>query len=122
MGQLHSGLTDVQIPPIPSTSPHPLIDAPVQQEEATEKETFAPFPVKNRDDSADATAMPDPSCVCDPHHSSQQCWILSPLSEARDRTHNLMVPVGFVSAAPQRELQHQVLWFLADVPQPERRL
>ena len=26
------------------------------------------------------------------HHSSLQCWILNPLSEARDRTHNLMVP------------------------------
>ena len=40
------------------------------------------------------TATPDPSCVCDPHHSSQQCWILNPLSElseARDRTLILMV-------------------------------
>ena len=26
------------------------------------------------------------------HHGSQQCWILNPLSEARDRTCNLMVP------------------------------
>ena len=26
------------------------------------------------------------------HHSSQQCRILNPLSEARDLTHNLMVP------------------------------
>ena len=26
--------------------------------------------------------MPDPSCVCDLHHSSRQCWILNPLSEA----------------------------------------
>ena len=26
------------------------------------------------------------------HHSSQQCQILNPLSEARDQTHNLMVP------------------------------
>ena len=24
------------------------------------------------------------------HHSSQQCWILNPLSEARDQTHVLM--------------------------------
>ena len=39
-----------------------------------------------------ATAMPDPSHVCDPHLSSQQCWILNPLSKARDQTHNLMVP------------------------------
>ena len=26
------------------------------------------------------------------HHSSQQCQILNPLSEAGDQTHNLMVP------------------------------
>ena len=34
-----------------------------------------------------AIAMPDLSCVCDLHHSSQQRWILNPLIEARDRTH-----------------------------------
>ena len=33
-----------------------------------------------------ATAMPDPSHVCDPYHSSQQRWILNPLSKARDQT------------------------------------
>ena len=38
-----------------------------------------------------ATATPDPSCVCDLHHSSRQCRILNPLIEARDRTWNLMV-------------------------------
>ena len=37
-------------------------------------------------------ATPDPSYVCDLHHSSWQCQILNPLSEARDRTCNLMVP------------------------------
>ena len=37
-----------------------------------------------------ATATLDTSCVCDLHHSSQQCQILNPLSKARDRTHNLM--------------------------------
>ena len=31
-------------------------------------------------------------CVCDVHHSSRQHRILNPLREARDRTHNLMVP------------------------------
>ena len=31
-----------------------------------------------------ATATPDLSQVCDVYHSSQQCWILNPLSEARD--------------------------------------
>ena len=38
-----------------------------------------------------ATATQDPSRVCDLHHGSQQCWILDPLSEARDHTGNLMV-------------------------------
>ena len=38
------------------------------------------------------TAMQDPNHVCDLHHSSRQCQILNPLSEARDRTRNLMVP------------------------------
>ena len=33
-----------------------------------------------------APAMPDPTCVCDLHHSSQQHWILNPLSKARDQT------------------------------------
>ena len=37
-------------------------------------------------------ATPDPSCVCDLHHSSQQRQILNPLGRARDRTRNLMVP------------------------------
>ena len=39
-----------------------------------------------------ATATWDPSLVCDLYHSSWQRWILNPLSEARDRTRNLMVP------------------------------
>ena len=39
-----------------------------------------------------ATETPDPSCICNLHHSSRQRWILNPLSEARDRTRNLMVP------------------------------
>ena len=37
-----------------------------------------------------ASATPDPSHVSNLHHSSWQCWILNPLSEARDRTHILM--------------------------------
>ena len=31
-----------------------------------------------------ATATWDPSLVCNLHHSSRQCWILNPLSRARD--------------------------------------
>ena len=36
-----------------------------------------------------ATETPDPSHVFNLHHSSRQLQILKPLSEARDRTHNL---------------------------------
>ena len=38
------------------------------------------------------TATQGPSHICNLHQSSQQHWIFNPLSEARDRTHNLMVP------------------------------
>ena len=34
----------------------------------------------------------DPIHVCNLYHSSRQCWILNPLSKARDQTHNLTVP------------------------------
>ena len=37
------------------------------------------------------TAMPDTSCTCNLHHSSQQCRIHNPLREARYRTRNLIV-------------------------------
>ena len=40
---------------------------------------------------ATATAMPDPSHICDLHHSSWQYRILNPLSEARDRTRILVI-------------------------------
>ena len=36
-----------------------------------------------------ATATPDPVRICDLHHSSQQLWVLTPPSEARDQTHIL---------------------------------
>jgi len=39
-----------------------------------------------------ATEMPDPSHVCNLHHSSWQCWILNPLSGARDPTCKIMIP------------------------------
>ena len=38
------------------------------------------------------TEMPDPSCICNVQHSSQQCWILSPLGKARAPAHNFTVP------------------------------
>ena len=37
-----------------------------------------------------AIATPEPSCVCNLHHSSRQHRILNPLSEARDQTCILM--------------------------------
>ena len=48
--------------------------------------------INNCEFYAIAAATPDLSHICDLHHSSQQHWILNLLSEARDRTHNLMVP------------------------------
>ena len=36
------------------------------------------------------TATQDPSHICDLHHSSRQCQIPDPLSEARDQTRLLM--------------------------------
>ena len=41
---------------------------------------------------ATATATPDLSCVCNLHHSSRPRQILHPLSKARNRTCNFMVP------------------------------
>ena len=37
-----------------------------------------------------ATAMPDPSHICNLCHSSWQCQILNPLSKARERISMLM--------------------------------
>ena len=37
-----------------------------------------------------ATAMPEPSCVCDLHYSLWRCWVLNPLNKARDQTRILM--------------------------------
>ena len=42
--------------------------------------------------TATATAMQDPSCICDLHHSSRQHRILTPLNRARDPTCILMGP------------------------------
>ena len=39
---------------------------------------------------ATATAMPDPGCVCNLHHSFQQRQILNPLNKARNQTCVLM--------------------------------
>jgi len=39
---------------------------------------------------ATATAVSDPSFICNLHHRSQQHWILNPLSKATDQTHIIM--------------------------------
>ena len=39
---------------------------------------------------ATATAMWDPSCICDLHHNSLQLWMINPLNEAWDQTLILM--------------------------------
>ena len=41
--------------------------------------------------AGDERAVWDPSCICDLHHSSWQCWVPDPLSKARDQTCILMV-------------------------------
>ena len=45
------------------------------------------------------TATLDPSHICDLHYSSQQCWILNPLSEASDQTHILRDTSWILSTA-----------------------
>ena len=54
-------------------------------------------------------AMWDPNHVWDLHHSSWQCQILNPLSEARDRTH-ILVGSSWVRY-PRQELLFPVLSF-----------
>ena len=57
-----------------------------------------------------ATATPEPSHNCHLHHSSQQCWILNPLSKATDRICILMETTsGSQPTEPQWELQSQDL-------------
>ena len=41
-----------------------------------------------------ATAMPDPSHICDLHWSLWQCEILNPLSKVSNQTHSLLDTVS----------------------------
>ena len=59
--------------------------------------------------------MQDVSCVCDLHHSSRQCWILKPLSEAGIKPTTSWFLVRFISSAPQRELLFLVFWGISIV-------
>ena len=65
--------------------------------------------------TATATAMPDPSHVCNLHCSSQKCQILNPLSEARDRTCILWIQVGFITVEPGGNFQ-EALTFCSHFP------
>ena len=58
------------------------------------------------------TATWDPTCICDLHHSSQQQWILNPLTEAWDGTRNLMDASQVCLHCATIELQET----LADIP------
>ena len=61
-----------------------------------------------------ATAMPFPSCICDPHLSLWQCQIYNPLSEARFRTHILTDTMSASQLAePQWELQISTIFLAA---------
>ena len=51
-----------------------------------------------------ARTMPDPSYICNLHHSSWQRQILNPLSEARDEPVSSWILVRFVSTESQQEL------------------
>ena len=64
---------------------------------------------------ATATATRGPSSICDLHHSSGQCRVLNPLSEARDRTHNLMVPSWIHFCYAKRGTPRNVILFDTEV-------
>ena len=51
-----------------------------------------------------ATATPDPRGICDLHYSSQQHWILNPLSEPGVKPTSSWTLVSFVITEPQWEL------------------
>ena len=58
-----------------------------------------------------ATATWDPSHLCDLHHSSQQCRIPNPPSEARDQIHTLMDINQISFYCPQQELPKLFFFF-----------
>ena len=57
-----------------------------------------------------AIATPDPSCICDQCYSSQQHWILNPLSEAGIEPASLWLLVRSVSTEPRWELPRLILF------------
>jgi len=83
--------------------------------------------------TATAIAIWDPSCICDLHHSSWQCQILNPLSEARDGTHNLMdihqipyhwatwheLPLLLINQLPENSDLSALPLFFLQIPSPQ---
>ena len=56
---------------------------------------------------ANTTAMPDPSHICNLHHSSWQHLVLNPLGEARIEPTSSWIPAQFVTAEPQWDFNIQ---------------
>ena len=56
-----------------------------------------------------AASMPDPSCLCDPHHSSWQRQILNPRARPGMEPAFSWILVGFITAEPQWELSQTAL-------------
>ena len=73
-----------------------------------------------------ATAMWDPSWVCDLHHSSWQHWILNPLSEARDQTCILVdtswVPYCWATVRTSPFLDERMMMWHASGLAPSKRM
>uniref|UniRef100_A0A8D0NWU8 Neurolysin, mitochondrial n=1 Tax=Sus scrofa TaxID=9823 RepID=A0A8D0NWU8_PIG len=65
-------------------------------------------------DYTTASAMLGLSYICDLHHSSQQCPILNPVSEARDRTRILMDTSRFRYPEPQQNSQYYIFVLTLD--------
>ena len=60
---------------------------------------------------ATATVTPDPSHVCDPHHSLQQCQILIHWARPGIEPTSSWRRVGFISTAPRWELPENISLF-----------
>ena len=56
-----------------------------------------------------ASATPDPSHICNLHHSSQQCRIFNPLREAGIEPESSWTLGGFITTEPQWELPEMFL-------------
>ena len=68
---------------------------------------------------ATATAMQDPSCICNLHHSSRQCQILNLLSKARDWT-CILTETMWDSLPAESQLELQNCPHFLTAPKPEQ--